>query len=297
MISVIIPTYNAEKFLEKLFISLESQTVTCEVIIVDSSSSDNTVHIAKSCGAMVISIKKEDFNHGLVRNMGAKHAKGDVFVFMTQDALPFEAYAIEKLIEPLGVFKKNNAHDIIGASYGRQIPHESAKPIERFARVYNYPDMPSVKCKGDIEKSDIKTFFFSNVFSAVRKDVFESVGGFPEDLYMFEDMLFAAKLMQRGYKIAYVSDAKVIHSHNLSCFEQFKRYFFAGISFKKNRWFLELSKAEGEGLNFLKEELRYLIRHHAYPWLIYALIEAVFKYAGYKIGTNYDKIPFLKRKF
>ncbi len=79
----------------------------------------------------------------------------------------------------------------------------------------------------------IKTFFFSNVFSAIRRKEFEEIGGFPENVIMFEDMLFAAKLIERGYKIAYVPEAKVIHSHDYSLVQQFRRYYQAGVSFKE----------------------------------------------------------------
>lgn len=297
MISVIIPTFNAEKFIERLIVSLNSQTVYCEIIIVDSSSTDNTVDISKGLGAKVVIIKKEDFNHGRARNLGVSHGEGDIFVFMTQDAIPFDEHAIKKLIEPLKSNATEAQENNIAAAYGRQIPYENAKITEKFARYYNYPETPQIKTIDDVKSLGIKAYFFSNVFSSVRRDVLEAVGGFPEDLYMFEDMLFAAKIMQRGYKIAYAPDARVIHSHDLSLLEQFKRYFLAGISFSKNEWFLRSSKSENEGLRFLKKELKYLAKHNAYHWCIYAMVEALFKYSGYKLGTNYDKIPFLKRKF
>ena len=297
MISVIIPTFNAGKFLEKQFISLRSQTLPCEIIIVDSSSTDNTVKISKSFGAKVVSIEKEAFNHGRARNLGVARSEGDILVFMTQDAIPFDKYAFEKLIEPVEITSEDNSKNKIAASYGKQIPQESAKPTERFARLYNYHDTPLIKGMEDVKKMGIKAFFFSNAFSCVRRDIFEEINGFPENLLMFEDMLFAAKLMQRGYKIAYVPEAKIIHSHNYTCRQQFKRYFQAGVSFKKNGWFLELAISDKEGVKFLIEEIKYLIKHNAFHWLIYAVIEAIFKYSGYKLGVNYDKIPVLKTKF
>jgi rhamnosyltransferase len=122
------------------------------------------------------------------------------------------------------------------------------------------------------------------------------LGGFPEDVIMFEDMLFAANLILKGFSIEYVPGAKVIHSHDFSFSGQFIRYFQAGVSFKKNSWFLEYAKSGSEGVRFLKEEVRFFIQKNAYYWVLYAIIEAMFKYSGYKIGLNYDKLPHLSKK-
>ncbi|MCX5815619.1 MAG: glycosyltransferase [Proteobacteria bacterium] len=287
-ISVVIPTFNADRYIHKLLASIKSQTIPCEVVVIDSSSTDNTVSISKSFGVKIISIKKEDFNHGRARNLAALQTNGDIIVFLTQDALPFDAYSIERVVAPI--------ENDVAASYGKQIPEDIAKPTEKFARYFNYPETPVVRGIEDATKSGIKTFFFSNVFSAVRRHEFEMMGGFPEDLIMFEDMIFAAKLMLKGYRIAYTPDAKVIHSHDYSWGEQFQRYLRAGVSFKKNSWFLEFARSDSEGIKFLMEEVKYLLQSNSYRWAMYAMIEAMFKYSGYKIGLNYDKIPYLRKK-
>ena len=240
MVSVVIPTYNAEQYIDGLLKSLTRQTAVPEIVVVDSSSSDGTVDIAESYGAKVLQIKKEDFNHGGTRNLGAGQADGDVVVFLTQDALPADPRSIGALAEAL-------EDPETAASYGRQIPREDAMPTERFARCFNYPDKPVLKSWNDIPQLGIKTFFFSNVCSAVRVKEFKKLGGFPENLIMFEDMLFAAKLLRDGYRIAYVPGARVIHSHNYGWVQQFKRYEMAGISFSENPWFLQYGKGRNEG--------------------------------------------------
>jgi rhamnosyltransferase len=289
MVSIVIPTFNAGKHISKLLASIKSQTIPCEIVVIDSSSADNTVAVSESYGAKTISVRKKDFNHGRTRNLAASHTNGDIIVFLTQDALPFDVYCIERLIAPI--------ENDVAASYGRQIPEDIAKPTERFARCFNYPETPVVRGLEDTPKSGIKTFFFSNVFSAVRRHEFEMLGRFPEDVIMFEDMIFAAKLIQKGYRIAYTPDAKVIHSHDYSCTGQFMRYFQAGVSFRKNSWFLKYARSDSEGIKFLMEEVKYLLQSNAYRWFIYAIIEAMFKYSGYKIGLNYDKLPFLNKTY
>jgi rhamnosyltransferase len=284
MVSIIIPTLNAEKHIYKLLSSIKLQTIPCEIIVVDSSSTDRTIDISESFGAKVISIRREDFNHGRTRNLAVLQTNGEIIIFLTQDALPCNETSIEMLIKPL----KNPE---IAACYGRQIPAENAKPTEKFARYFNYPETPVINELNSIDKYGIKTFFFSNVFSAIKRKEFEKLGGFHEDIIMFEDMLFAAKLIIKGYKIAYMPEATVVHSHNFKWSGQFKRYFDAGVSFKNNPILLRYAKANKEGGRFLINEIKYLFRNKAYYWIIYAFIEAFFKYSGYVLGMNYDKFP------
>ena len=113
---------------------------------------------------------------------------------------------------------------------------------------------------------------------------------------MNEDMVLAAKLILRGYKIAYVPEAKVIHSHTYTWIQQFKRYFDIGVSLRDTPWILEHVKADKEGAKFLNEEIRYLFKNREYRWIPYASGEAISKYSGYKLGLNYTIIPKPVRK-
>ncbi len=289
MISIIIPTLNAEDHIDGLISSLKGQSVSAEIIIIDSSSSDSTVRIAESHDIKTIIIKREDFDHGGTRNMAVSHAKGDILVFLTQDAVPEDKYFLENLIKPL----KDNG---IAAVYGRQIPRAEARLTEKFARLFNYPDKPLVKGQNDIPGLGIKAFFFSNVCSAVQREVFEKLGGFTEKLIMNEDMLLASRLILNGYKIAYVPDAKVFHSHDYSCLDQFKRYFDIGVFLKNNFQPAEYAGTESEGTGFLKEEVRYFLKNRAYIWLPYIMAEAISKYSGYKLGLHHEFLPNFMRK-
>ena len=98
------------------------------------------------------------------------------------------------------------------------------------------------------------------VFSAIRRKEFEEIGGFPENVLMFEDMLFAAKLIEGGYKIAYVPEAKVVHSHDYSLVQQFRRYYQAGVSFQRNPWFTRYARSNKEGIAFLRDEIKFLFK-------------------------------------
>jgi rhamnosyltransferase len=120
-ISVIIPTFNAQNYLPKLLNRLSSQSIDFELIIIDSSSSDNTIEIAKEFTSNIITIKKEHFDHGATRAKAAKVASGDIIIFLTQDALPLDNYSLETLID---VLIKNKD---VAAVYGKQLPYKDAK--------------------------------------------------------------------------------------------------------------------------------------------------------------------------
>ena len=66
-------------------------------------------------------------------------------------------------------------------------------------------------------------------------------------------------MLLKGYKVAYSADAAVLHSHNYSMKQEFKRYFDLGVFLEKEHWILDtFGKAEGEGLRFVRSELAYL---------------------------------------
>ena len=277
-ISLIIPTFNAGQYIENLLSMLSAQDTTpWEVIIVDSSSEDSTVEIARRSGAKTMVIPRQAFNHGKTRNLAAIESKGDILVFMTQDALPHGNTLLSALTAPL------QAHDI-AASYGRHLPRVNASPLEIFARRFNYPDSPMTKSLNDIRKYGIKTFFFSNACSAIKRDLFLSAGMFREGVRSNEDMLLAARLILGGYKVAYVPEATVIHSHNYSLVQQFRRYYNIGSSLRNNAWVLDYARPEGEGLRFIREQLTFVVKRRGYLWIPYIFLESLAKYSGYRAG-------------
>lgn len=293
-ISVTIPTRNGEKYLFELLKSLNQQTIEpLEIIVIDSESTDKTREICDQfSNVKVLTVKQQEFDHGGTRNKVADEAKGDYLVFLTQDAVPKDDTFLKRLISPLLEDKK------VVAVYGRQVARESAKPIEKFARTFNYPDFDSYKTKEDIDKLGVKAFFFSNVCSAFRKADFINIGGFPQKTILNEDMMIAAKFLFNDYIIAYSAKATVIHSHDYSLSQQFKRYFDIGVFFKENPTISEFSKVNSEGKRFVIEACKYLFRNGKLLWVPYLFFDSIFKFIGFQLGKRYQKIPkFLITKF
>jgi rhamnosyltransferase len=289
-VSVIVPTRNGGRYLERLFKTLGEQTFRpVQILVVDSSSDDDTQNICKASGADFIQIDAKTFDHGGTRNLAASRAECDILVFMTQDALFKDIDGLKNLIKPL-------EEPTIAASYGRQMPKEDANPVEVFVRSFNYPSVKVIKGIADLPRLGIKTFFFSNVCSAIKKIAYEEVGGFPEKTIMNEDMFLAAKLIMKGYKITYQADAVVYHSHNYSLATQFKRYFDIGVFFNRNQWIKDLSSSEGEGIRYLKEEIRFLSGNGRRGWIPYALVDTIVRFLGYRVGLSESSLPLSIKK-
>ena len=96
---IIIPTYNAEPYLQEIINKLEKHHP--DILIVDSNSIDNTISIAKSNNINIIKIGHHSFNHGATREKYRKSTTSDIVVYFTQDAIPVEPNIIEKLTKPL----------------------------------------------------------------------------------------------------------------------------------------------------------------------------------------------------
>lgn len=287
---LIVPTRNAGSGWRLWLDAIEQQTLRPDkIIVIDSSSTDDTVQLARQAGITVHSISPESFNHGGTRNYAAKLAgKSDVLVFLTQDAVLSQPQSLEYLLSCF-------SDPAVSAVCGRQLPHDNANPLAVHARMFNYPGYSEIKNSGDISRLGIKTAFMSNSFAAYRSSVFNELGGFPNNTILAEDMFLTAKMIQAGYKVSYCAEASVKHSHNYTPWEEFRRYFDTGVFHACEPWIQqEFGGAGGEGMRYIRSEFSYLLKK-APSWIPRALITNACKLAGYKFGRNYQKLPIWLR--
>ena len=234
-------------------------------------------------------LTKPEFDHGGTRKKAAEISQAEILVFMTQDAIPCDRHLLRNLVTAL------TKDDNIGAAYGRQLPKKDCGFVERYTRSFNYPETSSVKTAEDLPVYGIKTFFCSNVCAAYRKEIYDKLGGFVERTIFNEDMIYAGNLIKAGYGIAYAADAKVLHSHNYSCMEQFHRNFDLGVSQAEHPEIFQSVPSEGEGIRLVKKTFSYLLKTGR-VWLIPGFImQSAFKYAGYRTGKNYQKLSLKMR--
>lgn len=293
-ISVIIPTYNAERYLANLLVKLKEQSIkNYEIIIIDSTSQDNTLEIAESFKIKLLSIEKEKFDHGGTRTIAGKESKGDIIIYITQDVIPYNQSSFENITKPFLIDSK------IGAVYGRQIPHPDANPFSAHSRLFIYPENSFTRTIGDKNLYKIKTAFLSNAFTAYSRKVLNEIGWFKENLISTEDTYAGAKILLAGYKLRYSAEAVVYHSHNYNMVQEFKRYFDIGSFHKTEEWIIkEFGKADNEGLRFFKSELSYLIKNKKYICIPEFFLRIMLKYIGYILGQSYKILPgWLIKKF
>ena len=284
-VALIIPTHNATEYWEPLSTAIREQSLVPDrVIVIDSSSRDGTADLARRDGFEVLEITPQEFNHGGTRQMGADHASdADILIYLTQDAVPFGADAFAKL---LSIFDDSQ----IAAAYGRQLPRETANPIEAHARYFSYGVIPVVRSWENRKTAGFKSIFFSDAFGAYRREALMSAGGFSSNVIFGEDTLAVARMHRAGWKTAYVADAMVRHSHSYSIGQEFRRYFDIGVLHARESWLIDqFGSASGEGRRFVLSELKYLMRHAPHR-LLSAVARTFAKYLGYKIGRRESRI-------
>lgn len=289
-IDILIPTCKPASGFEVLIKRLEEQTIKPENIRIINTRKewweqriDTDSFLTAHPTVKLKHIEPAEFDHGATRNRGMEESQAEYVVCMTQDAIPLDAHLLEELVKPFSDSR-------VAVSYARQLPAADASPIEVFTRSFNYPAQDRVKGKEDIPELGIKTYMCSNVCAMYRKDIYESQGGFTRHTIFNEDMIYAAGVIQAGYRIAYVAGAGVVHSHNYSGIQQFHRNFDLGVSQADHPEIFEAVPSESEGIKMVKQTAKYLCSHGKWYLLPKLVWQSGWKYLGYRTGKHYRKL-------
>ena len=281
-IAVIVPVKNGGPRWQMVAASIQEQRLRPQrTIVIDSGSTDGSDEIAKASGFEVHAIAPERFDHGGTRQMAVEMVpECEILVFLTQDAVLEGADSLEQLVSAL------HAHPQAGIAYGRQISRPEAGPIERHARLFNYPERSIEKRLDDVPKLGIKTAFSSNSFAAYRRTMLLRAGGFPQNCPMGEDMIAAARILLQGGTVVYAAQARVIHSHGFTMAEEARRYYGIGRMHAQQKALLaRFQSPASEGKRFVRSELAFLLRQA--PWRIpEALLRTAIKYGAYRRGKR-----------
>lgn len=256
-----------------------------KVLIIDSSSSDNTVDTIKQYGFETQVISQSEFDHGGTRQRAFEQLQdSDYIIYLTQDALVPNVDALYKLVEPL--IENPN----IAGSYGRQIPHADADVFAKHLRMFNYSRGSYVRGYNDRHTWGMDCVFSSDSYSAYSVAALKKIGGFPKHVIFGEDVYVFARLVKAGYKVAYVADVFCYHSHNYKVGNDFRRYFDIGVFHRSESWILrEFGHVNQRGIKYAMSEWRYVIKNQ--PWLLPKSVFKTFaKFIGYKIGYNHNRI-------
>lgn len=290
-VDVIIPVYKPDRAFLQVIERLETQTMPVRRIIIMNTEEKyfeqmiyGTRFLEQHQQVKVYHLSRREFDHGRTRARGVEKSDADIFVMMTQDAMPVDERLIETLVNALG-------GEAVAAAYARQLPREDANPVEAYMRGYNYPQDSCVKSKEDLPELGIKTYFCSNVCCAYSREIYDKLGGFIRHAIFNEDMLYAAAAVQAGYRIAYAAQAQVIHSHNYTGRQYFHRNFDLGVSQADHPEVFRSVPSEGEGIRSVKAAIAYLRSQKQGRRIPGLLLQSSCKYAGYWLGKHYRHLP------
>ncbi|MDE3066956.1 MAG: glycosyltransferase family 2 protein [Verrucomicrobiota bacterium] len=206
LISVVVVNYNCRRWLDRFFPSLRQQTIfeRVEVVLVDNASRDGSAEICEKQMAAwrngVFLQTGGNYGFGGGSNRGAKIARGRCLLFLNPDVW-LEKNCLEELWSrtetdaahaacPLVLDYDSDAVQTVGSSgfdlFGSVIP---SKPAEQLSRIFS-----------------VGTFFF------IRRDLFEKLGGFDEELFLYnEEMDLSWRAWMAGEPVTLIRSARIHH--------------------------------------------------------------------------------------
>ena len=290
--SILIPTKNGAEDLEACLAAIYTQKGTgpFEVIVIDSGSTDTTLEIARRYPVRIELIPPETFHHARTRNYAAGIAKGEVLVFLSQDAIPASDTW-------LAAFLSNFNEPAVAAVYGRQLPKSGSGLERRTAFAAMYGAARIVKMPMDGVGLGHKYYHFSNANSAIRRTVWEATR-FPDELKVFEDVGIAKRILDSGWSIVYEPEAAVYHSHDFPLNILFKRYFDIGVVYQRLGIWSSGSRASlwREGWRGFQGKLSSLVKEGAREGAGSSIIKDVGKYVAIQLGRNERLLPRAVKK-
>jgi glycosyltransferase involved in cell wall biosynthesis len=237
---------------------MEQTKKDVEIIVVDSGSRDATVRIAKQFPTKLVHIKPEDFSFGYAINVGCQAATGDILLFASAHVYPVFNDWLELMCQPF-------ENEEVAVVYGKQRGDHRNKYSEHQVFAKWFPD---------VSNPNQKHPFCNNANCAVRKSLWEEQP-YDESLTGLEDLDWAKKIQEKGYRVVYQADATIIHVHEETWKNVYNRYRREAIAYRlimKNEtfniftfiqllisnWISDFKQALKDGV-FLKEFLSIIL--------------------------------------
>jgi rhamnosyltransferase len=210
LVSIVVRSFNEGWALRETLAGIAAQEyLAWELIVIDSGSTDGSVEMIRNAKPRhFIQIPSKAYKPGRVMNQAMELASAEFVVFLNADATPEGTKWLAPLVREL---EKPNT----GAVFGRQIPRPGCWAV--YAHDYE-------RCFGKKRESARWPHFFSMVSSGLRKDIW-SRRGFREDLQYSEDDEYTRWCGAEGYRVVYCPDSVVVHSHNYTSDQAYKRSF------------------------------------------------------------------------
>lgn len=198
MISVIIRNRNEEEFIGHAIQSVIDNVEDFEIIVVDNSSSDDSLDIVKLFNFEDIKIKTiKEYSPGRSINAGVDRASGDIIMILS---------AHSQIIQKIDESKVLKILDSNCCIFGNQIPVYRGKKITKRYVWSHFSDKDEQNMWSNLEKR----YFLHNAFSFFKKD-FLLNNKFDESLPGKEDRYWVNNMIEMGYNTYYSSDIKCYH--------------------------------------------------------------------------------------
>lgn len=280
-IDVVCPLYKAEDYIDNLIFGLKSQEgiIFNKVVfaITEWTGMEAVVDKIKIEGYACFFVKPGNFSHSLTRQKAIyNYCESNIVIMMSQDVNLCNKNALYELAKSIT--------DEVVYSFGRQICKK--KTIEYYVRKKNYGDENIVVSIEDVERMQLKTFFASDAFAAYNRQVFLSLNGYDSvHMMMNEDMYYAKKILEAGYKKEYVASAVVEHSHKFSLKQLYNRYCQTGKWFAKHPEF-DNYKTTDTGLKLAIYVIGQALIEFNIPVIFRWLPDMTARYLGMKRGKK-----------
>lgn len=224
-LSIIIVNYNVKEFLQNLIHSIEkaSTNITKEIIVIDNASDDGSVEFLKEKFPQVkLIVNQKNLGFGKANNIGLKQATGKYILLINPDTIVAEdtfekmiqffesdksvGLAGCKILNPDGTLQLACRRSFPGVwtSFTKVTGLSSLFPKSKLFARYNLTYLD--------ENQSYEVDAISGSFMMMRKEVYEKVGGFDEQFFMYgEDLDLCYRIQKAGFKIYYVHTTQIIH--------------------------------------------------------------------------------------
>lgn len=231
LVSIVVRSFNEGWALRETLPALRAQEYgNWELIVIDSGSTDGSVELIRQADPRYfIQITPHEYNPSRVMNRGMQLARADFGIFLNADATPQGTHWLRPLVAAL-------SDPQTAAVFGRQIPRPHCRAV--YACDYE-------RCFGPNRESARWDHFFSMVSSGLRKDIWAK-RGFLEAMQYSEDDEYTRWCRAQGYRVVYVPESVVTHSHNYTATQAYRR------SFGEGRALAAVWPGRRAGFNFIR---------------------------------------------
>jgi len=224
-VCVVMRAHNDMPLVAETLRRLSTQSRPFTLVAFDNASTDGTLEEIRKYTDRIHHAPAGAYVPGRVLNQAMAATEGEFVVFLNSDCTPQNDGMLDALLAgfadgPPGSADNppGSADSKVAAVFGRQMPRPDCRALMAKDTDDTY---------GDGVRQRFWRHCFSMALSAVRRTVWEQMP-FQEDLQYSEDIDWTWRARQRGYEIRYVADAMVMHSHNYTLRQFYKRHFGEG---------------------------------------------------------------------